>query len=143
MILVDANLLLYAHLEQSDHHAAARDWLSHTLSGPYPVRIAWMTILAFLRISTDLRLSGHPLRMEEASGIVNDWLGQPSVSILTPGERHWEILRDLLKTAQVRGALTSDAHLAALALEHGATLCTTDRNFSRFPGLRTANPIEA
>jgi len=115
--------------------------LEETLSGPMPVRLAWITILAFLRISTNPGLSGRPLRMEEASGVVDDWLRQPNVGILTPGERHWEILRGLLKTAQVRGALTSDAHLAALAIEHGATLCTCDRDFTRFPGLRVLDPI--
>ena len=99
------------------------------------------TILAFLRISTNPGLSGRPLRMEEAAAVVDEWLGQPNVDILTPGERHWEILRGLLKVAQVRGALTSDAHLAALAIEHGATLCTCDRDFTRFPGLRILNPL--
>ena len=141
MILVDANLLLYAYLSKSEHHVAARAWWERTLSNPLPVRLAWMTILAFLRISTDLRLSGRPFRMEEASVIVDGWFRQPNVDILTPGERHWEILRGLLKTAQVRGALTIDAHLAALALEHGVTLCTCDRDFTRFPDLRVVNPI--
>ena len=141
MILVDANILLYAYLARSEHHAAARAWAEAAFSGPVPVRLAWTTILAFLRISTNPGLRGRPLRMEEAAAVVDEWLSQPNVDILTPGERHWEILRDLLKAAQVRGALTSDAHLAALAIEHGATLCTCDRDFTRFPGLRILNPL--
>ena len=141
VILVDANLLLYAYLARSEHYASAREWLEQTLSSPYPVRLAWITILAFLRIITDSRLSGTPFRMEEASAVVDEWLRRPNVDILMPGERHWEILSGLLRTAQVRGPLTGDAHLAALALEHGATLCTTDRDFSRFPDLRLLNPI--
>ncbi len=141
MILVDANILLYAYLARSEHHAAARAWAEAAFSGPVPVRLAWTTILAFLRISTNPGLSGRPLRMEEAAAVVDEWLSQPNVDILTPGERHWEILRGLLKAAQVRGALTSDAHLAALAIEHGATLCTCDRDFTRFPGLRILNPL--
>ena len=141
MILVDANLLLYAYLARSEQHAAARAWVEKTFAGALPVRLAWTTILAFLRISTNPGLSGRPLLMAEATAVVNEWLGQPGVEILTPGEGHWEILRGLLKSAQVRGALTSDAHLAALAMEHGATLCTCDRDFSRFPNLRTLNPL--
>ncbi|MEK7407774.1 MAG: type II toxin-antitoxin system VapC family toxin [Acidobacteriota bacterium] len=142
MILVDANLLLYAYLSMSEHHAAARAWVEKTFSGPRPVRLAWITILAFLRISTNPSLRGRPLRMEEAAEAVREWLSQPAVEILSPGDRHWEILRDLLNTAQVRGPLTSDAHLAALAIEHGATLCTCDRDFTRFAGLRAVNPLE-
>jgi toxin-antitoxin system PIN domain toxin len=141
VILVDANLLLYAYMARSEQHAAARAWVEKTFAGPLPVRLAWTTVLAFLRISTNPALSGRPLRMDEAAAVVDEWLGQPAVDILTPGEGHWEILRGLLRSAQVRGALTSDAHLAALAIEHGATLCTCDRDFTRFPNLRTLNPL--
>ena len=141
MILVDANLLLYAYMARSEHHAEARAWVEKTFAGPLPVRLAWTTILAFLRISTNAGLSGRPLRMDEAAAVVEEWFGQPALDILTPGERHWEILRGLLRSAQVRGALTSHAHLAALAIEHGATLCTCDRDFTRFPGLRVMNPL--
>lgn len=141
MILVDANLLLYAYMARSEQHAAARAWVEKTFAGPLPVRLAWTTVLAFLRISTNPALSGRPLRMDEAAAVVDEWLAQSAVDILTPGEGHWEILRGLLRSAQVRGALTSDAHLAALAIEHGATLCTCDRDFTRFPNLRTLNPL--
>ena len=142
MILVDANLLLYAYLSMSQQHAAARAWLEKTLSSPAPVRLAWITILAFLRISTSPRLSGRPLLMTEAVEVVNQWLSRPALGILAPGDRHWEILQKLLRGSQIRGALTSDAHLAALAIEHGATLCTCDRDFTRFADLRVLNPLE-
>ena len=142
MILVDANLLLYAYLSQSEHHPAARHWIEAAFSGTQPVRLAWVTILAFLRISTHTRLSGQPLAMRDATRIVGEWLDRPSLGVLSPGERHWAILNGLLVEAQVRGALTTDAHLAALAMEHGATLCTCDRDFTRFRGLKLLNPLE-
>ena len=91
-------------------------------------------------MTSSTRAFEHPLTIDEAIGIVGEWLATPVVRILEPGERHWEILSGLLGVTGVRGALVMDAHLAALAVEHGATLCTTDGDFSRFPGLRTANP---
>lgn len=141
MTLLDANVLLYAYHPRSDHHERSRSWLEETLSGHTPVRLAWWTIFAFLRISTSPRIFEHPLRMTEASAIVSSWLTLGTVAVLEPGERYWEIFRGLLRTAQVSGALVTDAALAALAIEHGATLCTTDRDFSRFPGLTTRNPL--
>ena len=142
MILVDANLLLYAYLSQSEHHRAARQWIEATFSGTRPVRLAWVTILAFLRVSTHARLSGQPLAMRDAARVVGEWLDRPSLGVLSPGERHWSILSGLLAEAQVRGALTTDAHLAALAIEYGATLCTCDKDFTRFRGLNLLNPLE-
>jgi toxin-antitoxin system PIN domain toxin len=142
VILIDANLLLYAYLSKSERHAEARAWVERTFSNPAPVRLAWITILAFLRISTNPRLEGRPLTMQEAATTVDGWLSRPNIDLLAPGEQHWAILRGMLRTAQIRGPLTSDAHLAALALEHGATLCTCDRDFLRFPGLRTLDPLE-
>lgn len=141
MILIDANLLLYAYDPSSPHHQYARDWLENTLSKPEHVGLAWMTLLAFVRIGTSPRAVEHPLSMPEAVRIVSDWLERPTVTILNPGERHWEILRDLVTRGQAHGSLIMDAHLAALAIEHGATLATTDRDFSRFPGLRIFNPL--
>jgi len=142
MILIDANLLLYSHNVASEHHERARLWLEAAFSGPEPAWLAWTTILAFLRISTDLRAFPHPLPMGEAVSLVSTWLAQPGVGILNPGERHWAILSALLPKAQVRGRLVMDAHLAALAIEHGAVLYTSDRDFARFPGLRVVNPLE-
>ncbi len=141
MILLDANLLLYAYNSSSEHHAAAKRWLEEVLSKPQPVRLAWITILAFLRIGTNLRAFPHPLSPTEASEIVSSWLERPMVAVLDPGERHWPILSRLLTTTQARGPLVMDAHMAALAIEHGATLCTTDQDFTRFPDLRLFNPL--
>ena len=141
MILVDANILLYAYVPSSNHHEAARAWLESTFSKPDPVALAWATILAFLRISTTPRIFRHPFSAAEAMAIVSGWLEQPLACILSPGERHWEILRSLISKGQAHGPLISDAHLAALAIEHGATLATTDRDFTRFPGLRIVSPL--
>ncbi|HYV03938.1 MAG TPA: TA system VapC family ribonuclease toxin [Blastocatellia bacterium] len=142
MKLIDANLLLYAHSSSSPHHQQARVWLEDVFSKPEPVRLAWMTILAFLRISTDSRSYKHPFSTKEAMDIVSDWLTRPNVEVLEPGERHLLILGKLLSAAHARGAVVMDAHLAALAIEHGAVVCTNDKDFSRFPGLRVLNPIE-
>lgn len=141
MILLDANLLLYAYNSSSEHHAAARRWLEEVFSRPQPVRLAWASVLAFLRISTNPRAFPYPLSPEEACETVASWLERPMVACLDPGERHWAILSQLLTTTQARGPLVPDAHLAALAIEHGATLCTTDQDFTRFPDLRLFNPL--
>ena len=141
MILLDANLLLYAYNSSSEHHAAAKHWLEGVLSQPESVRLAWVSVLAFLRISTNPRAYPYPLSPAEASEIVAEWLVRPTVATLEPGERHWPILSQLLTTTQARGPLVMDAHLAALAIEHGATLCTTDQDFTRFPDLRLLNPL--
>jgi toxin-antitoxin system PIN domain toxin len=110
-------------------------------SGTVPVRLAWVTVLAFLRTTTSSRVFEQPLSMEEAEAAVSSWLALPSVGVLDPGERHWDILRSLLRENQVSGPLVMDAFLAALAIEHGATLCTTDRDFARFGGVQTLNPL--
>ena len=141
MILVDANLLLHAYNPRSVEHDPARVWLESVLSGPGLVRFGWLTLWAFLRISTNPRVFERPLHMAEARDIVASWLGQPNVGILDPAERHWEILGGLLTAGQVTGPLVTDAVLAALAIEHGATLQTTDRDFARFDGLKWSNPL--
>jgi toxin-antitoxin system PIN domain toxin len=141
LILVDANLPLYAYHPHGERHEAARRWLEAALSGVEPVRFAWLTLWAFLRISTNPRVFERPLLPSEAATVVSSWLQRRVVSILEPGERHWEILHDLLPGDQVRGPLVMDAALAAIALEHGATLHTTDEDFSRFAGLRWRNPL--
>lgn len=142
MILLDANLLLYAHNTSSKEHRATVSWIEEILAGPAPIGLSWETILAFLRVSTTPRIFGEPLDVEAAAAIVSDWLRRPNVSIVSPTQRHWEIFSKLLPRPRVRGSLIMDAHLAALAIEHGATLCTNDRDFARFPGLRVEYPLQ-
>jgi toxin-antitoxin system PIN domain toxin len=141
LIVLDANLLLYAYDAASPRHSAARQWLEQTLSGQVPVGLPWQTIGAFLRIATNTRLPGNRWTPEEAAGIVDDWLRQPNVRVLAAGENHWLLLRTMLIEGQAHGALVTDAQLAALAMEYGGTLHTTDRDFARFPGLRWTNPL--
>jgi toxin-antitoxin system PIN domain toxin len=143
MNLIDANLLLYAYDESSPQNEAARAWLEQQFSGVELVALPWQSITAFLRISTNPRAYLKPFTLQEAALIVSEWLGVSSVTIPVPTERHWDIFRELLVSGQASGPLAMDAHLAALALEHGAVLCTTDRDFSRFQSLRVCNPLTA
>lgn len=142
MILVDANLLLYAYHPRAAQHEASRKWLESVLSGPEYVRFAWLSLWAFLRIITNPRVFDRPLSTSEAEAAVCSWLDQPAAGILEPGERHWDILRTLVHQGQTIGPLVMDAVLAAIALEHGATLYTTDRDFSRFASLKSKNPLQ-
>ena len=141
MILIDANLLLYAYYPLSPQHAKSRAWFEAVLSGSDLVRFAWLTLWAFLRISTNPRVFDRPLSAAEAGATISSWLAQPIAGILEPGDRHWDILRNLVLDGQAAGPVVMDAVLAAIALEHGAVLCTTDRDFSRFPGLKWTNPL--
>jgi toxin-antitoxin system PIN domain toxin len=143
MILVDANLLLYAYHQRAEQHERARAWLEAALSGLEPVGLAWSTILAFLRIATSPRVFERPLSAAEAEAVASSWLDEPAVVLVDPGARYWEILRTLLVDAQVTGSLVPDAALAALAIEQGATLVTTDRDFLRFRGVRLEDPLRA
>ena len=141
MILVDANLLIYAIDRDSPHHKQARKWLETALSGSETVGLAWTVILAFLRLTTRPGILRRPMRAGSAIAFVDDWLSLGAVEIVVPGERHWQVFRNLLDAAGTAGNLTSDAHLAALAIERGATVCSADQDFSRFPGLRHLNPL--
>lgn len=141
MIVVDASLLLHAYHAGSPEHERARRWWEDALSAPEPIRLPWVTVLAFLRIATHPRVFRRPLAMAEARAHVESWLVRPMVSSIEPGPRHWPILGALLEGAQVRGNLTTDAHLAALALEFGATLASSDRDFTRFAQLKLLNPL--
>jgi toxin-antitoxin system PIN domain toxin len=141
VILVDANLLLYAYHPRAEQHEASRAWLEAALAGPELVRFAWLTVWAFIRIATNPGVFERPLSLGEAEAAVALWLAQPTAGILEPGERHWDILRGLMRAGQTIGPLVMDAVIAAIAIEHGATLQTTDRDFSRFPGLRWTNPL--
>jgi hypothetical protein len=143
LILLDANVLLYAYDRASERHKTAALWLETALSGAETVGVSWSVLLAFLRITTSPRMLREPLSMGEAASAVSQWLERPNVRVIEPGERHWEILRSLLVDTQIRGGDVMDAHLAAIASEHGATVCTHDRDFARFPGLKTLDPLES
>jgi toxin-antitoxin system PIN domain toxin len=136
MILVDANILLYAEDSLSERHQAARAWWDQQLSGTEPVGLCWPTLLAFVRIGTNARLHRSPLPLKDAITRVQSWLDQPCVRLLEPTDRHWPIFQQMLLGGTAVGNLVSDAHLAALAIEHNATLFSTDADFARFPGLK-------
>ena len=140
-MLVDANLLLYAYDSESPHHEPARNWLETALSSGRPVRLALTTLLAFVRIASDRRIYTHPLSPAEACSLVEGWLAQPNVRLLQPGPRAWRLLGTMCEEGQAKGAMVMDAHLAALAMEHGASIATTDRDFMRFPNVELVNPI--
>jgi uncharacterized protein len=142
VLVVDVNLLIYATNRDAADHRSARKWLEATLSGDEPVGLPWLVLLAFLRITTHPHIVGAPLSFAQAAGVVDDWLSQPVVRILPPSDRHWGILKALLEPFGTAGNLASDAHLAAIAIEHGATLCSADRDFGRFPNLKWRNPLE-
>ena len=141
MNLPDANILLYAYDRSSPHCADARRWLEEALSGSTPVAFCWPTILAFIRIATNGKAMARSLAVNDARQIVESWLEQPISTIVLPTDRHWALLSSLLTSGQASGPLVSDAHLAALAIEHGATLVTNDRDFARFPGLDVEYPL--
>lgn len=141
MILLDANLLIYAVNETLPQHTAARAWLEEALSGNDAVGLPWVSILAFLRITTRADIFPHPLTAEQAMGYVDEWLQQPFVQPVVAGDKHWSVLRNLLEVSGLAGNLTSDAHLAALALENGATVYSADNDFKRFAGVRHINPL--
>jgi len=143
LIVPDANLLLYAYDSRSSLQPAARGWLEDALSGPDTVGLSWLSIGAFLRISTNPRLARDRISMKVATQIVDEWLAQPVVRLIVPGEGHWSHFRQMLIDGQVRGSLTTDAELAALTIEYGGVLYTNDRDFARFPGLRWVNPLAA
>ncbi|MDQ3767740.1 MAG: PIN domain-containing protein [Actinomycetota bacterium] len=141
MILIDANILLYAYNTSSPQYEAAKSWFEGALGGTETIRFALVSLLAFVRISTNPRAFVRPLATPEAIGIVDLWLNLPQTDLARPTEQHWTLLDQLVRSGQARGAMVTDAHLAALALEYGATLHTTDRDFARFPELRFVNPL--
>ncbi|WP_343572851.1 type II toxin-antitoxin system VapC family toxin [Mycobacterium sp.] len=143
MKLLDLNILVYAMDESSPRHQAARDWLEATLSGSDTVGFAWHVLIGFVRLSTRSAVFAAPLTVGESFDVVDGWLQQPCVTVVHPTERHAVVLRELLTPLGSAGNLTSDAHLAALAIEHGAGLCSTDVDFSRFSGVRWIDPLAA
>lgn len=140
-MLVDANLLLFARDAASPFHEAARDWLTEALGGPERVGLPWQSLVAFARIATHPRAYEQPLSPEDAWRQVRAWLDVPNVWTPTPGIHHAEILGRLIEEHQLRGNLISDAHLTALAIEHGLELFSADTDFARFSELRWRNPI--
>ena len=136
MKVVDANVLLYAVNEDAPQHEVARTWLDSALGGTEAVGFAWTVVLAFLRLSTRAGLFPHPLTAEQAIEVAETWLRRPAALILTPTARHLPLLAGLLGTAGTAGNLVADAHLAALAVEHGAEITSFDRDFARFSGVR-------
>lgn len=143
MRLPDVNVLLYAVDEDSRHHATARLWLEEALSGSETVAFCWNVLLGFVRVSTRPVAFERPLDADAALDLVDGWLAQPCATVVHPTARHAAILRDLLTQAGTAGNLTTDAHLAALAIEHGAELWSYDGDFARFPGLRWSRPAAA
>lgn len=141
MKLIDANLLLYAVNRDAPHHERVRPWLEGRLSGSETIALSWTVLLAFLRLSTRPIAFSSPLSLSEAFSVVESWLSRPCVVVVHPTDRHVAVLRDLLETSGTAGNSTSDAHLAALAIEHGAEVCSSDSDFGRFPGLRWHNPL--
>lgn len=140
MKLLDANILLYAYDSSSAHHAECRDWLERIFNEPEPIGLPWQTLLAFIRIATNPRAVRRPLAADDACAIVDSWLARPQAVIPEPGQRFRALLGEQIRTAQVAGPLVTDAALAALAMEQGATLCSTDRDFRRFDGLKLFDP---
>lgn len=143
MILVDANLLVYAHVEDFEQHEAARSWLDEQLAGTARVGLPWESLVSFLRLVTNPRVFSKPLTAAAAMAQVRDWLGRQAAWAPQPTERHAEILATLLDDETVRADLVPDAHLAAIAIGHGLTLMSNDGDFARFRGLRWQNPLVA
>lgn len=141
MKLPDVNLLLYAIDDRSPRHSQARAWLEEVLSDVETVAFAWVTLLAFVRLSTNPAVFVQPFDVRDALDVVDGWLDQPSTVIVDPTDRHATVLRELLRPLGTAGNLTTDAHLAALAIEHGAVLCSCDSDFGRFSGLRWEDPL--
>ena len=135
-------MLLCAYNASAEHHKKARAWLEDVLSGHEPVALSWIVILAFLRLSASRRVFPRPLSMAEATVIVSKWFERSQAVIVNPGGHHWTIFQEAIFGAKAAGPLVTDAHIAAIAIENGATLYTTDRDFARFPKLKFKNPIE-
>ena len=141
MILVDANILLYAEDSLHPLNKRAREWWDAQLSGSQAVCLCWMVLSAFIRIGTNTRVFERPLSLKQALSRVQSWLDQPCTRIVRPTERHWTVFKQMLVEGQAVANLVPDAHLAALAIEHGCELASTDADFARFPKLKWKNPL--
>jgi toxin-antitoxin system PIN domain toxin len=142
VILVDANILLYAEDSLSPLHQQARLWWDDQLSqSGHVVCLCWPVLSAFIRIGTNPRIFDHPLSLDQAIVRVQSWLDQPCVRVIRPTEKHWTIFKNMLQEGQAVANLVTDAHIAALAIEHGCDLASTDNDFARFPNLKWINPL--
>jgi toxin-antitoxin system PIN domain toxin len=141
VIIPDINLLVYAYNASAPDHDAARTWWEAAMSGSRPVGLPWVVLLGYLRLITGRNVLAEPFSAEEAVGHLRSWLARPQTIIVGPGPRHLDLVEDLMRAANASGQLTTDIHLAALAIEHQAELCSNDTDFARFPGLRWADPL--
>lgn len=141
MKILDVNVLVYAYNTEADSHRRARAWFEGAMSGTETIGFPWLTILGFVRLTTRSAIMSPPLPVSEALGRVDEWLAQPCATVVHPTERHSIVLREMLTAVGTGGNRVSDAHLAALAVEHGATLCSRDDDFRRFPGLTWHDPV--
>lgn len=141
MIVVDLNLLLYAVNQDAIQHQEARTWWESTVNGDEPVGLAWIVLLGFLRLSTNPRVFQRPLSSDQAIEKVSTWLSHPNTKLVVEAADHWTILRDLIEQTGTAGNLTTDAHLASLAIANGATLASSDSDFGRYQQLRWVNPL--
>jgi toxin-antitoxin system PIN domain toxin len=141
VIVVDANLLIYAYDKASPRYEKSRSWLEDALSGLDVVGLPWQSIAAFLRVMTNPKLHGRQYSLDEATEIVDAWMAQSNIRILTPSDDHWFHFRRMMLEGSASGSLASDAEIAALTIENGGVLHTVDRDFARFPGLHWVNPL--
>jgi len=142
MVILDANILLYGYDAESPHHQVTRHWLEELLAGPEWVGIPWLSLWAFIRISTNPRLGKRAVAAHRLFEIAGELIALPKIMIVQPGPRHLEILEAIVKENQISGPLLTDAVLAAFAMEHGAMLASTDRGFARFKQLKWVNPLD-
>ncbi len=141
MKIVDLNVLLYVVNENTPHHQTLLDWWESAVNGDESVGLPWVVLLGFLRITTNPKIFPNPLEPATAISKINTWLSLANTYLVTEKDEHWEILRTMLADAGTAGNLTTDAHLATLAISHGAVLVSCDSDFARFRGLRWENPI--
>lgn len=141
MTLIDANILLYAANRSAPEHPTAREWFDRQLSGTARVGLPWPSLLAFVRLATNPLVLSRPASIAQAWGQVEEWLGADVAWVPTPGERHRTVMAGYCQSSWMTSRLVPDAHLAALAVEHGLRLCSSDADFARFPGVDWFNPL--
>jgi uncharacterized protein len=141
MKIVDLNLLLYATNADAPQHGIAKRWWESALNGDEQIGLTWPVLLGFLRLTTRAGLLPRPIVPRQAFETVDAWMAHPMTTVLHPGDEHWTILRGIMEATGAAGNLTTDAHLAAIAIEYGATLYSSDTDFARFPTLKLANPL--